>query len=169
MCLNKVPVELWALDQYMQRTTETQSLIQSSFCFSVTDSVELWTMPEVSARCGENVTLTCNAKPMPLTIPLFEWFGQNKKCRYTDPKPDAKVLCQNTTNSLHYTLSLTLLNMMPDDRGNYTCKIHSNQGAMTRKTVVKVQGEYFCNQLFYCHLFSLSKCSWSLYRLLKHV
>lgn len=155
LCLNVCKVrsiEICNVQRMCKCTTEIQSLIQSSFYFSVTDSVKLQTMSEVLARCGENVTLTCNATSKSLEFTFFSWFGNNKTCSYKDPKPDPEVLCQNTTNSLHYTLSLTLLNMMPVDQGEYFCKLRSNQGAMTHKTVVKVQGEYFCNQLFYCCL-----------------
>lgn len=125
-------------------------LIQSSFHFSVTDSVDLQISPDVVARCGENVTLTCNVTSKLSKITLFDWMGVHKtKLTRKDPQSDPEVLCQNTTNGL----SLTLLNVMPVDQGEYLCKLHSTQGTTDAKTVVKVRGECFHNQLFYCCCF----------------
>ncbi|XP_078125420.1 cell adhesion molecule 3-like isoform X2 [Sander vitreus] len=103
--------------------------------------VELQTISQVAAQCGENVTLTCDAKPSgQLKIFNFIWLAKNKSlCQYPEGQTSPEVLCESTDQSPHHSLTLTLLNVMPVDEGTYLCKLQSDLGAPSEKTVVTVQ------------------------------
>ncbi|XP_032393574.1 uncharacterized protein LOC116703088 isoform X2 [Etheostoma spectabile] len=103
--------------------------------------VELQTISQVGARCGENVTLTCNAKPSgQLNIVKFIWLAKNKSmCQYPENQTYPKVLCESTSQPPDHSLTLTLLNVMPVDEGTYLCKLQSDLGAPSMKTVVTLQ------------------------------
>ncbi|XP_031176932.1 uncharacterized protein LOC116065510 isoform X1 [Sander lucioperca] len=103
--------------------------------------VELQTISQVAARCGENVTLTCDAKPSgQLKIFNFIWLAKNKSmCQYPEGQTYPEVLCESTDQPPHHSLTLTLLNVMPVDEGTYLCKLQSDLGAPSEKTVVTVQ------------------------------
>ncbi|XP_040917646.1 uncharacterized protein LOC121197936 isoform X2 [Toxotes jaculatrix] len=65
------------------------------------------------ATCGENVTLT-----------------------YVQTNPE--VLCKSTVEKSK-NLTLTLINVMPDDEGTYLCKIQSNLGPRSSQASVTLQ------------------------------
>ncbi|XP_034749231.1 uncharacterized protein LOC117957528 isoform X2 [Etheostoma cragini] len=115
--------------------------------------VELQTISQVAAQCGENVKLTCDARPSgEMNIVKFIWLAKNKTvCQYSEDQPHPKVLCESTSQPPHHSLTLTLLNVMPVDEGTYLCKLHSDLGALSKKTVVTVQDclgsfGYFINE-----------------------
>lgn len=114
---------------------------------SVGDDVKLQTISQVAARCGENVTLTCEATLSHQSdITLFTWLFRNKTCQYGDRRPDPEVLCESTAKTPQtHSLTLTLLNVMPVSRGNYICKLRSKVGASSATTVVSVVGEVHLN------------------------
>lgn len=110
---------------------------------SVSQGVKLQTDPQVAARCGDNVTLTCDASSSgQLDNNSLFWVARNKNvCQHREGQPDFKVLCEITAQPPHHRLTLTLPNVMPVDQGEYLCKLRSPQGAKSNKTVVTVQGE----------------------------
>lgn len=113
---------------------------------SVVQGLDLQASPqEHRARCGENVTLTCEAtSPHPLDIKLFFWWamGLNKTvCQYKNGQPDPEVLCESDAEAEHYRLTLTLVDLKPDNQGEYFCKLQSNRGAKSTTAVVTVQGK----------------------------
>lgn len=119
---------------------------------AVSESVELQTISQVAAQCGNNVTLTCDAvSSHQLDIRSFEWLARDKSvCQNGHGQPDRKVLCERGDHSL----TLTLLNVMPDDQGTYLCKLRSTSGSGSKNTVVTVQGELWL--FLYLHFSSLS-------------
>ena len=83
----------------------------------------------VSARCGENVTLPCQAASASKT----SWAFKNETvCQWSNAQPDPKA---------DRCLVLPLRNVMPDDGGTYLCKTYSLSGSNSEKTVLTVQGE----------------------------
>lgn len=82
------------------------------------------------------MTLTCD-----VTIPdlgglkLFKWIANNKTCEFGNYHADTKVVCESKERQL----SLTVLNVMPADQGDYLCKVHSDKGAKSKKTVLTIQ------------------------------
>lgn len=128
---------------------------------SVSQGVKLQTTSEtLSAQCGENLALTCEAtSSQPLDIKLFTWLARNKTvCQYEDGQHDPEVLCESDAKAPHYQLTLTLLNVMPVHQGNYLCKIQSDRGGKSATTHVTVQGQLtfnmFCFFFFCCFLLS---------------
>lgn len=119
----------------------------SIICFTslvsvvASQGVELQTISQVAARCGENVTLTCDASSSgKLDIRSFSWLAKNESvCEYEDRNPDTKVLCESTAEPQRHILTLTLLNVMPDDQGTYLCKLRSTLGVKSKTTIVIVQ------------------------------
>ncbi|XP_074511313.1 cell adhesion molecule 2-like [Sebastes fasciatus] len=108
---------------------------------AVSQGVKLQTDPQVAARCGDNVTLTCDASSSgQLDNNSLFWVASNKNvCQHREGQPDSKVLCEITAQPPHHRLTLTLPNVMPVDQGEYLCKLRSPQGAKFNKTVVTVQ------------------------------
>ncbi|XP_049925376.1 uncharacterized protein LOC126405615 [Epinephelus moara] len=109
----------------------------SAVCIIVSESVELQTISQIAAQCGNNVTLKCDAvSSHQLDIRSFEWLARDKSvCQNGHGQPDRKVLCERGDHSL----TLTLLNVMPDDQGTYLCKLRSTSGSGSKNTVVTVQ------------------------------
>lgn len=62
-------------------------------------------------------------------------------CQYPEGQTYPEVLCESTDQPPHHSLTLTLLNVMPVDEGTYLCKLQSDLGAPSEKTVVTVQGK----------------------------
>lgn len=104
--------------------------------------MELQTEPRVlSSRCGDNVTLTCEATgPPQMDIKRFSWVFKNKSCHYNDPSP--KPWCESAGAPPRRRLALTLVSVTPLDQGEYTCKLHSNMGVAQNRSVVTVRGEH---------------------------
>lgn len=102
----------------------------------VTADVPLHTTAEVAARCGENVTLTCGTALLQ-DITYFAWVAKNKT--YSEGQSDAEVQCKRTGMNSNPMLSLTLINVMPGDKGKYLCKLRSTQGTNSSATLVTVQ------------------------------
>ncbi|KAK2833675.1 hypothetical protein Q5P01_017564 [Channa striata] len=102
--------------------------------------LELKTSPNVVATCGDNVTLTCAAiSSQKLDVKLFAWLGNNKTlCSQHDGQLDPDVLCEATPTPPH-ELRVTLINVKPVHKGNYLCKLQSNLGAKSAKTLLSVQ------------------------------
>lgn len=128
--------------------------------------MELQTIPEVVARCGHNVTLTCDITSHLSDIALFSWVkkGINKTlCEY-DSKHDPENLCESTADTTTKKLTLTLINVMPVHQGTYLCKLRSRSGVNNKSSFVKVQGELaysfsFFYFFFLSVLFHISKSS----------
>lgn len=131
---------------------------------SVSENVKLQAVPQVVRRCGENVTLTCEAtSSQKLEIKTFSWLFNLKACHYRKLHPE--LLCESTDKPPQHSLNLTLLNVMPVDQGAYLCKMHSNLGIKSTNTTVTVQGESSLVSLlfFSCSvLFQISKSPGSL-------
>lgn len=104
--------------------------------------MELHTVPQVlRPRCGDNVTLTCEATgPPQMDIKRFSWVFKNKTCHYNDPSP--KPWCESAGEPPRHSLALTLVSVMPVDQGEYMCKLHSNMGVAQNRSVVTVQGRH---------------------------
>lgn len=71
-------------------------------------------------------------------IKLFKWIANNKTCEYGKDHADTKVVCESEQRRL----SMTVLNVMPGDQGNYLCKVRSETGAKTTTTVLTIPGVY---------------------------
>ncbi|XP_053298806.1 uncharacterized protein LOC128458150 [Pleuronectes platessa] len=101
-------------------------------------AVDLQVQPQVEAKCRTNLTLTCKANSLQkFDIKLFSWANETKVvCRYEKYQPEPGVLCELSD----HTLSLTLLDVMPDHEGKYLCKLHSNVGTAVASTLVTVRG-----------------------------
>ncbi|KAF3700389.1 hypothetical protein EXN66_Car016076 [Channa argus] len=101
-------------------------------------TLELETTPEVLARCGDNVTLTCNANSsQKLDVKLFTWSdGRRNLCPLDDGQRVPDVLCETTASP---ALKATLINVMPVYKGRYLCKLQSNLGATSAQTLLSVQ------------------------------
>ncbi|KAE8283021.1 hypothetical protein D5F01_LYC18416 [Larimichthys crocea] len=118
----------------------------SIICFAlavstvVCEGMELKTAPLKVARCGENVTLTCEAtiKKSDIVSLSFAW-GGNKTCKCEDSQTNPEVQCESTDESPHHRLNLTLINVMPVNQGNYTCKLRSTKGVEADKTHLAVK------------------------------
>ncbi|XP_051244931.1 uncharacterized protein LOC127356900 [Dicentrarchus labrax] len=112
----------------------------SAVRIAVSEDVPLQTVSEVVAQCGENVTLPCGVTMQSqLDIKLFSWVRGNKLCTYEDSQLDPEVLCESTEDTPNHRLSMTLLNVMPVDQGEYFCKLRSKVGVGFAKTLVTVQ------------------------------
>lgn len=112
--------------------------------------MELQTIPEVVAQCRNNVTLTCDVSSLQLSdITSVSWVGRNKTLCKSDGRDDPEVLCQNSSKMTHYTLTLTLINVMPVHQGKYICKLRSKLGIKSNSSLVKVEGEFTCSFPFY--------------------
>lgn len=115
------------------------------FYISVGDTVELTAERGVEAWCGQNVTMTCDVTiPDPGGIKLFKWIANNKTCEYEKDHADTKVVCESEPSRL----SMTVLNVMPGDQGDYLCKVHSKTGAKTTKTVLTIPSVYIFTLYF---------------------
>lgn len=71
-------------------------------------------------------------------IKLFDWLANNKTCEYGKDHADTKVVCESEPRRL----SMTVLNVMPVDQGDYLCKVRSVVGAKTIKTVLTIPSVY---------------------------
>nr|XP_020506310.1 uncharacterized protein LOC109996496 [Labrus bergylta]XP_029136381.1 uncharacterized protein LOC109996496 [Labrus bergylta] len=143
--------------------------IVSAVFISVSRAMELHTVPQVIAQCGENVTLTCEARQSrSMDIKVFSWVFKNRiMCEYENGLPQHKGQCENSPQN---TLKLTLTNVMPVDMGKYLCKIRSTVGGKSSPTHVIVQEctasrNYSINSTqatcwFSCH-FPLCNVHWS--------
>lgn len=118
--------------------------------------MELLALSEVAARCGDNVTLTCDATlPDKSVIKHFAWEAGNKTCQIDNDIHDSKFLCESRVNTHTHQLTLTLLNVMPVDERRYLCKLRTVQGTKSATTFVKVHGELNLFYFFHhCLLFS---------------
>ncbi|XP_069005832.1 butyrophilin-like protein 2 [Embiotoca jacksoni] len=114
----------------------------SIFWFSITvcEGVELQTESQVAARCGENVTLTCDAILSNQTqIKLLSWVAWNRTvCQYGSDQADHEFQCESTNESSSRRLTLKLINIMPVNEGQYLCKARSNKGTKSNTTVLTV-------------------------------
>ncbi|TKS91764.1 GTP-binding protein [Collichthys lucidus] len=102
--------------------------------------MELKAAPLKVARCGENVTLTCEATIKKSDIVSLSFAcGENKTCKCEDSQTNPEVQCESTDESPRHRLNLTLINVMPVNQGNYTCKLRSIKGVDAAKTRVAVK------------------------------
>ncbi|XP_014827590.1 PREDICTED: uncharacterized protein LOC106906709 isoform X1 [Poecilia mexicana] len=109
---------------------------------SVSQYKHLDTEPKVFKTCGENVTLNCNASEAKLKdskIFKFDWQHKSKTlCQYMNNTSTDKIKCNFTNTTSQLTLSLTILNIIPSDDGNYHCKLHSGGGIANGQSHLKV-------------------------------
>lgn len=109
------------------------------FHISVGQTAQLTANPRVEARCGQNVTMTCDVNIQdPRRINLFQWITKNETCKHRENRTGAKFVCQSEEKRL----SLTVLNVMPGDQGDYLCKLRSETGAKSHKTVLVIPSAY---------------------------
>lgn len=111
---------------------------------SVSEDVTLHTTPPLVARCGENVTLTCDASmPQRLEIIKFYWVGRNKTlCQVEKEKHDPEVACEYAAEATDHRLTLTLINVTVVQKEKFICKLYSRKGDMSNSTYVTVRGEW---------------------------
>lgn len=102
--------------------------------------VSLQAVPQVVSKCGEQLTLTCEANSSQwLQIKTFSWLFNGQE--YQPGKPHAEILCKRADKPPQHSLTLTILNVMPVNQGVYICKLRSNLGIKATNTTVRVQGE----------------------------
>lgn len=124
-------------------------LTRPPFSIPAGDTVELTAQPRVEARCGQNVTMTCDVTIRDADgIRLFEWIAKNKTCGHARGHADTKVVCRSEEKRI----SLTVLNVMPGDQGDYLCKVRSNAGGKSAKTVLVVPSACIPIHLFDVHV-----------------
>ncbi|XP_035035609.1 butyrophilin subfamily 3 member A2 [Hippoglossus stenolepis] len=115
------------------------SIIWFTSAVSISGSqVDLQVEPQVEAKCGTNVTLTCEATSRrTFDIILFSWVNEtNVMCSYGKEQPDPEFPCERS----QHKLALTLHNVMPANKGKYLCKLQSNVGISGASTFVTVRG-----------------------------
>ncbi|XP_041673436.1 uncharacterized protein LOC121529564 [Cheilinus undulatus] len=112
--------------------------LTSAVFISGHDALTLTTDPQVEAKCGGDVNLSCVASSTnKMDIKSFSWLSKNNpECKYMNGRPELKGRCENTPQN---TLTLTLTNVMPRDGGEYLCKIASTTGVARSTTNVTVQ------------------------------
>lgn len=114
-----------------------------SLPYSLRADIYLKTTPDKVARCGDNVTLTCDASSyMSLDVKSFSWTGQNKTLCDTMVNVDSAVGCQMETHGSLHKLTLRLFNIMPIHQGKYVCKFRSQVGVNSSTSFISVQGEF---------------------------
>lgn len=115
------------------------SLTRPCFRISAGQTAQLTAKPRVEARCGENVTLTCDVNISdPGRIKLFQWIAKDTTCEHGKDDAGAKIVCQSEEKRL----SLTVLNVMPGDQGEFLCKLRSETGAKSTKTLLVTPSTY---------------------------
>lgn len=83
--------------------------------------------------------MTCDVNNTDLGgIKLFTWIFNNKTCKFGKDYADNKVVCESEERQL----SLTILNVMPGDQGEYLCKLHSKMGVKNAKMVLSIPSVY---------------------------
>lgn len=116
-----------------------------AFTFTTQELVKLSVSPGIEAECGKRVTLNCDVSSSRkgLLIKHMEWFqGHTSVCSVNE-----EGTVSNNTQSLsdfycqykHGQLSLIFTRVKPLERGNYTCKLQSNRGALNAGTSVELQ------------------------------
>lgn len=110
----------------------------STVSVAVGKDVELFAISSLQVRCGDNVKIPCDISTKQLDIKYFAWEAKNITCKYGDPSSGSGYLCESMETPDH-TLTLTLLNVMPVDEGDYFCKLRSNLAVKSAKTTVKIQ------------------------------
>ncbi|RVE69329.1 hypothetical protein OJAV_G00076530 [Oryzias javanicus] len=104
----------------------------------VASELQLLTAPSVEAKCGDNLTLKCEVNSMgltDLTFTTFEWMHKTSCKDIRLANTGHGLYCQIQNKTLLFG---TLTNIMPDDKGEYICKIRSNYGSVYNKTNVTV-------------------------------
>ena len=97
--------------------------IETSFLLIRPSFISLPTADALSVDFGQPLTLPCQADGNP--IPTYEWYK------------DGVVIPGATRSSLH------IQEVLPDDRGNYSCKATNSEGAiLSGSTHVSVPGIY---------------------------
>lgn len=118
--------------------------------FAVSE-LRLLTNSWVQAECGQTLNLTCevnSTNPAGLIIKTLEWVHRKATCDYSPAKTDHGLYCHLQNETSPILLLGTLTNITPDDGGEYICKMHSNQGIVNEKTLVKVNCKLELNQIF---------------------
>ncbi|XP_029996211.1 uncharacterized protein LOC115423507 [Sphaeramia orbicularis] len=121
----------------------------SALDVTVGDDVEVNITPTVVAKCGDNVTLTCEFPVMDIrNIMELYWMQHgNYLCKSGESQSanETQFLCHNTSevndNSILIVFNLTIMKIMPTNMGQYFCKMRSRTGSDSRTTVV---GLYEC-------------------------
>ncbi|XP_037328977.2 uncharacterized protein LOC119218556 [Pungitius pungitius] len=129
----------------MEYTWHTLVWLLPAFTFSTQGLVKLSTSPGITAECGERVTLNCNASSSQkdLSIKHIEWFQSHTSVCSVNEKGEVRNHAPSLTDFYcdykHGRLSLIIQRVKPLDRGNYSCKLHSNQGTGNSNTRVELQ------------------------------
>ncbi|KAM4534822.1 uncharacterized protein V3H82_024714 [Fundulus diaphanus] len=111
----------------------------------VAQGKQLDTPPEVTASCGKQVTLMCNANAslvQGVKVQKFNWQFKNKTlCQYESKNVSSdKIRCESTnTTSGGLILSLTILDIIPTDNGVYLCKLYSTGASGNGQSNVTVE------------------------------
>ncbi|KAM9844255.1 uncharacterized protein ACBR49_013354 isoform 1-T1 [Aulostomus maculatus] len=112
----------------------------SASTFAVSGKFLVQTPPRVVARCGDNVTLTCDVTSTEeLGITLFSWLGPNNTCNYEVKRDGPDFKCDSARGSLNHSLKLSLINVTPGHQGKFICKLRSKLGVNHNSTNVTVQ------------------------------
>ncbi|XP_034566821.1 uncharacterized protein LOC117831991 isoform X2 [Notolabrus celidotus] len=103
----------------------------------VSEALELHTVPSVTARCGDTITLTCEANSSrQMDIKSFMWMNNGKTlCKYEEGNPQMNGPCEFSPPN---KLILTLTNVMPSMEFEHLCKIRTTAGVKESKTLVSV-------------------------------
>ncbi|XP_034393702.1 uncharacterized protein LOC117733890 [Cyclopterus lumpus] len=116
-----------------------------AFTFTTQELVKLSVSPGITAECGDRVILKCDVSSSRkgLSIKHMEWFQSRTSVCSVDGEGKIKNHTQSPSDFYceyqHGQLSLVLTRVKPLERGNYTCKLQSNRGALHADTSVELQ------------------------------
>ncbi|XP_028267716.1 titin-like [Parambassis ranga] len=116
-------------------------LVWVAVSFAVSRCVELHTLSEVSAHCGDEVTLPCDASASgQLDIKLFSWLAKNRTvCEYKQNRTEPDIQCNSSSSNSSNSLTLIINRVMPVHNGMYICKLRSTAGTDSKQTVLTVK------------------------------
>lgn len=93
----------------------------------------------LTPHCGDNVTLRCEASLLPQEeVKLFSLGRPNMSCQHGEPRRES--WCESAGEHPRLGLTLTLVNVMPVDQGQYLCKLRSTMGVYYNTSALTVQG-----------------------------
>ncbi|KAG7242367.1 hypothetical protein INR49_023496 [Caranx melampygus] len=118
----------------------------SAFTLTTQEMLKLNVSPRITAECGQQVTLQCNASsPNGLSIVHMKWYRSetplcsvNSMGEISENNPLSDVHCEYTGGQL----SIIFKKLQPLETGDsvqYTCKVRSNKGVKHANTTVELQ------------------------------